>query len=170
MSRQAVNAVTRIGDRLRYIRAFTGYVGYDRTEFPYRPVWRRGTPTKRGFWQALGTGIDVIVANSTHPLRLVSGLGLAASTFCVLYVAYVLIAHLWAAGIPPGWVTRSVQTSVLFFFLFLIVTVLCEYVGRILAEIQQRPLYFVSEEVHSTPTIEAAERRNVATRSVESDA
>ena len=94
-------------------------------------------------------------------------MGLSISVLSLVHIGYVVGAYLRSADLPPGWVTTSVQTSVLFFFLFLIVAVLCEYVGRILAEIQDRPLYYVREERSSPAIVSNEERKNVVTRSLE---
>jgi dolichol-phosphate mannosyltransferase len=167
MSRQAVNSVFQIKDRLRHLRVFTAYVGYASEEFPYEPISRRGKHRKRGVVEAIDLGISIIVANSAHPLRLVSWLGLALSGVNALYVGYVFLTYYFSEGVAEGWVTRSVQTSGMFFFVFLILAVLCEYIGRILSETQVRPHYYVQAEISSNTMILDEERKNVTTRSVE---
>jgi dolichol-phosphate mannosyltransferase len=97
----------------------------------------------------------------------VSWLGLALSGLNVLYVVYVLLTYYFSASIAEGWATRSIQTSGMFFFVFLILAVLCEYVGRILSETQNRPHYYVLEERNSNSMLLAEERKNVTTRSVD---
>jgi hypothetical protein len=57
------------------------------------------------------------------------------------------------------------QASAMFFFLFLILSVLSEYVGRILEETRDRPLYHAAEERQSNVMLAAAERRNVVKES-----
>jgi dolichol-phosphate mannosyltransferase len=168
MSRQAVNGVFQIKDRLRHLRVFTAYVGYATEEFPYEPISRGGKPERRGFFQAIDLGINTIVSNSTHPLRLVSWAGLILAGLNVLYLSYVLLTYLLSESVVEGWATRSIQTSGMFFFVFVILTVLCEYVGRILSEAQERPLYFVREELNSSSVVLDEERTNVTTRSIES--
>ena len=168
MSRQAVNGVFQIKDRLRHLRVFTAYVGYASEEFPYEPISRRGRHRRRGLVEAIDLGISIIVANSAHPLRLVSWLGLALSGLNALYVVYVLLTYYLSPSIAEGWATRSIQTSGMFFFVFLILAVLCEYVGRILSETQNRPHYYVQEESNSNSMLLDEERKNVTTRSVES--
>jgi glycosyltransferase involved in cell wall biosynthesis len=167
MSRQAVNAAIQIKDRLRHLRNTIAYVGYQVQEFPYQPISRRGETTKRGFFESVNLAISIVVANSSQPLRLVSLLGLAASAANVLYVGYVLFVYLVVDDLQAGWATRSIQTSLMFFLVFLILAILSEYVGRILTETQRRPLYYISEERNSMATIEAADRRNVVTQSVD---
>jgi hypothetical protein len=49
----------------------------------------------------------------------------------------------------------------MFFFVFLILTVLSEYVGRILDESKVRPLYYILEERNSSVLLADQDRRNV---------
>ena len=52
--------------------------------------------------------------------------------------------------VAPGWATLSLQSSAMFFFVFLILVLLSEYVVQILAESQDNPLYHV-ESMHALP-------------------
>ena len=167
MNRQALNAIVRIKDRLRYLRSFTAYVGYTTVDFEYEPLRRRGRLHQRNLKESIDLAISIIVANSTHPLRLVSWLGLVVGSLNLLYVGWVLVAYFLAGNLAEGWASQSIQSSLMFFFLFLILAVLCEYVGRILGEAQDRPLYFVREELSSSDLVLDAARKNVATRSTE---
>jgi len=167
MSRQSVNALIQMKDRLRHIQTMVAYVGYADQALEYEPISRRGKPSGRRLFEAIDLAINILVARSTHPLRVVSWMGLSISVLSLLYVGYVLVVYLSGADLPRGWVTTSVQTSILFFFVFLTLTALCEYVGRILAEIQDRPLYYVREERSSPAIVSNADRKNVVTRSDE---
>jgi len=64
----------------------------------------------------------------------------------LLYVVYVIAVNLFKQRVAEGWTTISLQHAVMFAFLFAILSVLCEYVGRLLTETRDRPLYFVAEE------------------------
>jgi hypothetical protein len=57
------------------------------------------------------------------------------------------------------------QMTVMFFFLFLILAILCEYVGLILEESQDRPLYQVQWEKNSTVSLEDSIRKNIVNQS-----
>jgi hypothetical protein len=166
LSRNAVNGVTRIKDKYRSLRLLSFHVGYDTDRLSYEPRWRRGGPRVRSVGESIALAVGLVVAHSTQPLRFVSGLGLAASTLNLLYMFYVVGIYLLKPDVEPGWTTTSLQLSSMFFLLFAIMTVLSEYIGRILDESKDRPLYHVTEERNSNVSVADAERRNVVKESL----
>lgn len=167
LSRQAVNAITGIKDRLRYLRAFSSYVGYGSESFVYEPIQRRSRARVRGFGEAVRIAINQIIANSTHPLRMVSLLGLGLAGLCVLHMIYVVLTYLLQENVVAGWATQSLHSSAMFLFVFLILAALCEYVGRLIEEVKDRPPYFVMEERTSSVLLADEQRKNVVTESTE---
>lgn len=161
LSRQALNAVGRVKDRSRYLRILTLSVGFANTAIPYQQVHRRPHVRRRSFTESVGLAWDIMVTQSTHPLRMVSWLGLGASTLNLLYMMYVAAIFLFKPSVMEGWTTLSLQASTMFFLVFLILAVLCEYIGRILEETRERPLYHVLEERNSNVLLAQAHRTNV---------
>lgn len=154
-SRRAVNSITRIKDKTRYMKYFTEYVGYQHRYVPYRPIQRSGRPRRMSYLEALNLGVSTIVANSNVPLRMVSLVGLGASFINLLYALYVLMVSVLEEAVPgislpEGWASTNLFTAVMFFVLFLMLAVLAEYVMKILNETQQRPLYYISYESNSS--------------------
>jgi glycosyltransferase involved in cell wall biosynthesis len=164
-SRSALNGVLQIKDRVRTLRYLTSIVGLKAELFPYAPVWRAGKPASRSFRHDFTDGINIILASSRYPLRLATLLGLFAGAINLLYLGYVVAIYLFKSHVTEGWTTLSMQQGVMFFLLFLILTVLSEYVGLILAESQDRPAYFVAGEIHSNRGLRDPNRHNVVTES-----
>ncbi len=162
-SRQSVNAITRIKDRLRYLRTFGSYVGFDGQPFVYEPRFRRARVRGRTPGEAVGLAINMTVANSTQPLRMASIVGFALAFLCAAHVVYVLAVRLLSADVAPGWATQQVFDSTMFGFLFVLLATLCEYMGRLLGEVKDHPLYFVLEERSSSVLLLDEQRRNVVT-------
>lgn len=166
LSRQAVNAMVRIRDRYRYLRLLSADVGYQAAGIPYVQIVRNAKRPSRGFLDRVGVTLDIVVSNSTHPLRLVTYAGVVGSLLNLLYVGYVIAVYLLRDGaVQAGWTTLSLQNAGMFMFTFLILTVISEYVGHILVEVRERPLYHVLEERESPVRIASASRRNVVTES-----
>lgn len=167
LSRQAVNAVIRIGDRTRYLRTLSAYVGYGSQALQYEPISRRSKPRRKSPIEALRLSIDIIVSNTTRPLRLVSYIGLAMSVLFLLYIGYIVAIYLFKPDVAEGWVTLSAQSAVAFFFVFLLLTVFSEYLAALLGELKERPLYFVLDEKNSRGMLVDEQRRNVVDRPLE---
>ena len=161
LSRQAVNAITQVRDQYRYIRLISQFVGYSQTEFQYVPINRSGIVQRRGFWQSANLAIDIIIANSAHPLRVVSVLGLVAGLLNLLYISYVIAIYLFKKQVAEGWTTTNFQSALMFFFIFVILTVISEYIGRILNETRRRPLYYVLDELNSSVMLADIDRKNI---------
>lgn len=164
LSRQAVNAIVEIKDNYRYLRALTPYIGYATRTFPYQPL-PSATPPRESLLEAVDTAIAVVVSNSSRPLRFVSWLAVLASALNVAYIGYVFLVNVFKHSVAEGWTTLSVQNAGMFFLLFLILAVVTEYVGRILNETRERPLYYIAEEANSSVLIAGRDRRNVVTDS-----
>ena len=164
MSRQALNAILKIKDPSRYLRTLSAYVGYGSQAFPYQPIQRRRVSRPKALVQAVRLAIDIIVSNSTRPLQLVSYAGLILSSIYLLYIGYTILIYAFKARVAEGWTTLSAQVAVGFFFLFLMLAVLSEYIASLLAQTRERPLYFVVEERNSMLTPADDDRRNVVDR------
>lgn len=147
LSRRAVNSITQIKSKSRYLKYINAHVGFTQTYVPYDRHYRPGYSGQRdGFWQSLSRAIEVIISNSIIPLRLVTLLGLIASFLNLLFIAYVFIVTVVKQQIAEGWISTSLVSSTMFFLLFFILTVVSEYVARILVESKDQPLYFIAEE------------------------
>jgi polyisoprenyl-phosphate glycosyltransferase len=164
-SRQAVNAITQIRDRLRYLRTFSVHVGYGTASFVYEPVQRRPRPRRRGLGAAVSTALNMVVANTLQPLHFVSVLGLVLALLCLAYVVYVVVVHFLDRNVVPGWATQSLQSGLMFMFVFLVLSTLSAYVGRLLDEMRDRPLYYVLEERNSSVMLVDEKRKNVVVQS-----
>lgn len=166
LSRRALNALLQIKDKHRYLKVFSTYIGYHHQTLIYTPIRRGNRPdVPRGFVRSLELAVNVMVANSTRLLRLMTATALLASFIDLAYMGYIFLIAVFKTQVAEGWITLSAQNAGMFFFLFVILTVLGEYIGRILAETQDRPLYYVMEENASSVLVTDPEQRNVVVES-----
>lgn len=166
LSRRVVNALIQIRDRGRYLRTLSQQVGFENRSFQYELIERRSPPRTKSLGEAVGLAVNIIVANTRKPLRLASWVGLAIAAVNAAYILYRSTQYL--LGHDVGGFTFSLQHAVMFLFLFLILAVLCEYVGRIVDESQGRPLYYVMDENNSSVLPLDDEAKNIVTESAES--
>src|SRR5207342_2242460 len=99
--------------------------------------------------EAIRLAINIVVSNTTRPLHLASYGGLALSGLYLFYIGYTFLVYAFKTRVAEGWVTLSAQTAVAFFFLFLMLTVLSEYLSSLIEQTRERPLYYIVEERNS---------------------
>lgn len=167
LSREAVNALIQIRDRCRYLPILSAQVGYDTESFVYEPVHRGGPLKLRPMADSASLAIDIMTTTSSHPLRFVTWLGTFAGLVNGVYTVYIIAVYLFKDRVAEGWTTLSLQNAAMFFFVFLILTVLSEYVGHILTQSENRPLYYALEERNSVVRLADEDRKNVVTQSAD---
>ncbi len=167
MSRQAVNALLQVRMQSRYLRVLTLTLGYHHEFFPYQRS-ERGVMSSRGsFVQEIATAIDLLAANTRHPLRVVTAAGMIGAILNLFYALYVLRVYLVKPNVASGWTTLSLQLSGMFFFICLILAVMSEYIGTILGEVRSRPLYFIAQESNSSVLLEDTVQSSIVKESKE---
>jgi glycosyltransferase involved in cell wall biosynthesis len=164
LSRQVVNAVTRIKDRYPFVKIYGSAVGFGSRPYVYEPLHRSGASPRRSVLQRINEAVEIIMSSSKQPLRLASRLGLLAG---VLYVAWTAAVSLVAP--PVGGAADSLALllpqSLMMLIVLATLAILCEYLGRVLEESRSRPLYHVLFEKESNVMI-SDDRRNVQRQGV----
>lgn len=151
MTRKVVAAITKIKHRRRHLRYFTALLGFSKSLIECQPRPAVGKPRARnGFFRSVRRSLDLLISNSATPLRAAAVLGVLASVGSLTYLLYALVVSLIKEQLAEGWLTTSVMMSSMFFCLFIMLSVMAEYVARILEESQSRPLYFIEFEAEST--------------------
>lgn len=161
LNRRVTNALIQIKSYYRHTKLQSAQFGFATSTISYAPKSLSGIAYEEGLKEAVNQGFDVIFAYSRHPLRFVSLLGIAASVVNLLYAVYVLLIFTFKKEVAEGWTTLSLQTSVMFFFVFFLLTILSEYIGKILEETRDRPPYHIIEELNSKVSVANKRIRNV---------
>lgn len=159
-SRRALNAVTRSRQYARHIRYLARQVGYKSTEIEYSPD-QDLKQEKKKVSELIFSALELATNYSKSPLRFVSWIGFIISILNLVYAVYVISAKLFINNIAQGWTTLSLQNSIMFFFLFAILAVTCEYIGQILQESRDQPPYHIADERSSKVSMADANRRNI---------
>jgi len=160
LSRKVVNAIIKIKESNRYLTLLSTYTGFSSETFHYTQK-QGGRKKKKSFLRQLRFAKNIVVSNSIHPLRFVTFIGFTASLLNFLYLLYIVAIYILKDDIAEGWTTVSFQNASMFFMIFLILTVLSEYIGEILKESKSRPLYYVSDEKCSSVLVSDENRLNI---------
>ena len=160
LSRQALNALNKLRETGSRLRVFSSYIGYASAAYVYDPVGQTLRSRSRTPGEAVSVALAMVLDNTAHPLRVASLLGVAAALLNLAYAVYVLVVYAMRADVAPGWATMSLTSAAQFFFLSIILAVLCEYVGRLPKRFGSEPGYYVRDE-RSSAVLLREDRPNV---------
>ncbi len=162
LSRAALNAIVQIKGKTKFLRVFGKKIGFNTTtiEYDIQPLGKK--LKARTLKQSLDYGFAIIFTNSNRPLRIISILGLFAAALNALYVLSILLLAFFNKNMIPAVMITSLQSAVMFFLLFLIVTFFIEYAIRNIENSREGPAYYIDFEKNSAVMIRNEElRRNI---------
>lgn len=168
VSRDVVYALRGLPERHRVYRLLIPWLGFPSTTVTYRRDARAAGESKYPISRMARLAVDSLTSFTAQPLRIATWCGVIGSLVCLLAMVAALGAQFSGATIP-GW--ASVFVAVLFVgaVQLLCLGLLGEYVGRLFAEAQHRPLYFIASDsgdaagpLPRSPSAEEGSRRATA--------
>lgn len=147
LDRRILDALRAMPERNRFMKGLYNWVGFTRIGLVSRTDERRAGSSSFNLWRLLGLGLTGLTSFSIVPLRVWSVIGGVISLASICYALYVVADTLLFGNDLRGWPTLTVGIMFLGGVQLLSIGVLGEYIGRIFAEVKQRPTYFVSRVI-----------------------
>ncbi|MDE5681794.1 MAG: glycosyltransferase family 2 protein [Mailhella sp.] len=148
MDRKVVDAVLRIREKHLFMKGIFNWVGYKSCPVLYNHADRAAGNSKFNFWKLWNLALDGITGSSTLPLRVWTylGGGIAFISF-VIALFFLIKTILWGDPVQ-GFPTLVIL--ILFFggIQLIALGIMGEYIGRIMIEVKNRPLYIVDELIN----------------------
>lgn len=145
LSRRAADALRALPERNRYMKGLFAWVGFETIEIPYKRDSRCAGESKWPLFKLVALALDGITSFSIAPLRLASVAGGCVALGALAYGAATVFKTLVFGDPVAGFPTLIVVITFLGGVQLIAVGLLGEYIGRLLVESKQRPLYLVAE-------------------------
>lgn len=147
LDRAVVDVIKTMPERNRFMKGMFAWGGFRRAGVEYDRAARVAGTTKFRYWRLWTLALDGITSTSTWPLRIWGYLGLVIAFFAFLYGSFLIIRTVVLGIDVPGY--PSLMVAVLFLGAIQLISlgVMGEYVGRILIETKQRPIYVVRRKI-----------------------
>lgn len=148
MSRKVVNAVLSLQEKQLFMKGIFNWVGYKSCSVVYKCAERAAGTSKFNFWKLWNFALDGITATSTFPLRIWTYFGGSIAFISFVIALFFLIKTLIWGDSVQGFPTLVIL--ILFFggIQLLALGIFGEYIGRIMLEVKNRPLYIVDEVIN----------------------
>jgi undecaprenyl-phosphate 4-deoxy-4-formamido-L-arabinose transferase len=142
-ARSVVTALNQTREINTFIPALASLYAMNPIEVPIGHEERYAGQSKYSLYSLIRLNFDLITGFSVVPLQLFSMIGMAVSGLSLLLVIYLLVRRIIVGPEAEGLFTLF---GVVFFFIGLAlfgIGLLGEYVGRIYAQVRERPRYIV---------------------------
>ena len=134
-------------EKTRFLRGYVQNVGFNTTNIEYEARKRYAGESKYSIRKLFRFSMNTIMTFSNLPLKLGMYAGGMAAFFAIIMMIYTVVSFL-RVGTPSGYATIICLICFMFSVLFFIVGIIGEYLGLILAEQKDRPLYIVEEKIN----------------------
>ncbi len=164
LNRRAINSITKVRRKSRSLSYISHSIGFRKTYLEYKPLKSYKSKIKTpNFIELLIIVTDIIISNSFKPIRILAAMGMLVSfaflVYVILVILFIIFFHTYLA--PKGWISIASVIGIMFFLLFSLLTIISEYIIRILNESRNEPLYFIADEMDESVITTKKNKRNV---------
>lgn len=144
IDRQVAQTLKNSKEQDVFLRGMIQWIGYKQVNIPYKPHKRFSGESKYTFKKMLRLAMAGITSFSVKPLHGAIYMGLTIALASFLYLPYVLYSYMSGQAVD-GW--SSVLMTIAFFggLNLFILGIIGLYIGKILIQNKERPLYIVQE-------------------------
>jgi polyisoprenyl-phosphate glycosyltransferase len=157
LDRRALDALLSMGERSRFLRGMTVWVGFTQTAIRYERDARHAGETKYPLRKMLRFSLDAISSFSHVPLQLSTYFGFLFSGIAFLAIPVVIVLRILGSYLP-GFGAITIAILMLGGIQLIAIGLIGEYVGRIYDEVKQRPLYIVGGRRNEPVELDEAPR------------
>lgn len=143
IARPAVDALTALPERNRFVRGLVSWVGFRQISVEYERDARYAGTSKYSFPKLAGLAVDGILSFSVVPLRFAAALGLLFSLLAFLAIPVVVILRLADLYRVSGIASVHILVLLIGGLQLLFLGIVGEYLGRNYDEAKRRPTYII---------------------------
>jgi dolichol-phosphate mannosyltransferase len=148
VSRRFANAFNQLNDHNRFTAGLMAWLGFTVASVPVQHDARKHGTSKYTMGKLLRLSFDAVISFSDSPLKLASKCGMSLSFLSVVAGLYMLFRKLTVGFDMIGYASLIVAILFLSGVQLFFIGLLGEYLSRIYAEVQGRPLYVVKETIN----------------------
>ena len=147
--RNVINEVCNLRESIRYFPTMVKWVGFTTAYVDVEHASRQQGESNYNLKKMLNLALDIILAFSDKPLRLIIKLGMSIAFVSILMAIYAIYNKITGEVSVSGY--ASLITSIWFLSGCILITlgVIGLYVGKIFEGVKNRPIYIVEKKVNA---------------------
>ena len=145
--RSMADAILSLGEYHRFSKGIFSWVGFENYFMPYKAEMRNAGRTSWSFRKLFKYAVEGIMAFTTKPLRIATGLGIIMSLLSLLYLIIVIVQKLTVGIDVPGYATLIVLILLIGGIQMTTLGIVGEYIAKMYIQGKERPIYIMKEKV-----------------------
>ena len=146
VDKQMYEAFNALPEKYRMVRAVWGWIGFNSASLTYERQPRVGGTSSFNPFVTAGFAVRGVLASSLKPLKIIPIMGILLSALSFISIILGAVQAVFR-GVPfPGFGTITSLILLMFGLLFLMLSVIAEYVGMIYTETRSRPPFIIKRD------------------------
>jgi len=143
--RKVIDSVLKMREKLKFFPTMVRWVGFNSTTINVEHATRRNGKSSYSYRKLFSLAVDVIIAFSDKPLRIIIQLGLLIAVISFGYAFYIFYGAIFGERSIEGWASLIVSIWFLSGITIFILGIIGTYLCRIFDEVKNRPVYIIDE-------------------------
>ncbi len=149
-NKKVIKSIVSMRESIRFFPTMVAWVGYKKTSIEIEHSERLEGKSSYTFKKLFNLALDIVLAYSDKPLRLIVQLGLLTSFSSFLFLLYNLYQYLSGKILVLGYMSLIVSIWFLSGLLMLMLGVVGLYVGKTFESAKKRPIYIVESKINAS--------------------
>ena len=146
LDRKCIDSLRKMRETQRYTKGLYCWIGFKKKKITFEQADRQRGSSSFTYHRLFNLAIEGITSYTTAPLRISTVAGLFISLAAFVYMCYVLVKTLLYGEPVQGFPTLVILILFLGGVQLLSLDIIGEYLGRIVHETKNRPVYLISEQ------------------------
>ncbi|MDR7130566.1 dolichol-phosphate mannosyltransferase [Algoriphagus sp. 4150] len=145
--RKVIREIVGMRESIRYFPAMVKWVGFRQTTLDVVHAERGEGRSNYNFKRLFNLTLDIMLAYSDKPIRLVVKLGFLIALTGFLFALYTLYKYLHGDIVVAGYASLIISLWMLAGFLLVTLGMVGLYIGKIFEGVKNRPIYIVEKRI-----------------------
>jgi dolichol-phosphate mannosyltransferase len=146
-----IEAVCRLGDYQRFFPTMVRWVGFSTTTLQIKHARRTIGKTTYSFRKTLNLALDVMIAFSDRPLKLIVKLGFGITLLSFLFLVIIFVRYVTGEIMVLGYTSIIISIWFLSGIIILILGIIGLYLAKTYEKTKDRPQYIIKQKINMNP-------------------
>jgi glycosyltransferase involved in cell wall biosynthesis len=147
-SKAVIQNVCSLRESIRFFPSMVLWVGFRKTSLDVQHQERHSGKSGYNFSRLFKLALDVMLAYSDKPIRIVIKIGFIISLFSLLVGVYYFFLNITNQIVVPGYTSIIISIWFLGGLIILILGIIGLYIGKIFEGVKNRPIYIVEKTIN----------------------